>query len=865
MAMSSPQEPLSVMQFQGWELRPGDRLLLVRGQVADVGPRALDVLLALARRPGALVTKDQLMAEAWAGLVVEENNISVQINALRKALGHAAIATVRGSGYVLRSAGAAAREVSEDLKKEVQPPALHLKPARRAAHLLGRGADKQALAPRIGAAALLSIVGPGGVGKTSLARSLLDGHEGNWPGGVHWIELAPEPDASRLVERIGKVLGVDLSRTERAREDLLAAMVPMEALLVVDNCEHVRAELAAFVRLAMEHAPGVRWLATSQRPLRVAGEMLYRLEPLEVPASEATLEEAEACAAVALLCRCVREADHRFVLDASNLRLAIDLCHQLDGLPLAIEMAAARVATLGLAVVHERLGQHLRLLAGPRDGHMRQRTLQSAFDWSYGLLSTSEQHVFERLQPFLGGFTAALAQAVMAEVVEGEPALDEDQVLDALSALVDQSLVQRGPGRSERFHLLESARAYARERLVQTGRMAAAQRCHAHAVAAMFAGARSDAEHLRDEQWVQRYTPERFNVRAALAWACASPEEAEPELLARLVSAMAQVDSFLGGRAEVVHAPIPIVRLLEAPAKARAEACLFMSWAHYMDGNRETGALIAQRAADDFQRLGDTAGTFRALAQLIRLYESRPGMLEPARRAAEQLQDIDQRQLPPRTRLFCSITAGFQYQTRGGALGPEALEDLARRAGFAGLAATCRAHIVDELLIEGRFEEAVVLARRYLDDPPIRPRTRGRILMNQTLALVRLARVDEAFETAREALRIHPSDAPRVVDLLALAAVRQGRYPEAAQMAGFGAQSRHVNDEAPDPAEAAVIEQTVADLAAALPPARLAELMRMGAEMPLVEVLAIALPGAPPRDPGSPRGASASGAPDQGS
>lgn len=836
--MRGPTAPPDSIAFAAWELRPAERRLLVDGSDAPVGGRAFDVLLALARRPGELVTKDELLAQAWPGLVVEENNISVQIAALRKLLGPKAIRTIAGSGYVLAAPATASAPARGAPGADAPPPGL-----------LGRDADWQALHGRVGQAALVSLVGPGGVGKTTLARALLAAPAGPGPEGRHWIELAPERDGARLPGLVAKALGIELG-SGQPLDELLSAMAPLRALVALDNCEHLHAKVAAFLRRALDAAPGVRWLVTSQRPLRVAGETVHRLEPLAVPAADAGLEAARSSSAAMLLCRCAQAADHRFALTAANVADVVDICRRLDGLPLAIEMAAARVATLGLQAVRQRLGQRLRLLAGHGAAHQRQHALRSAFDWSHGLLAPTEQRVFRRLQPFLGGFTAAMALAVVADPGDAEP-LDEWQVLDALGALVEQSLLQRSADEPPRFHLLESARDYAHERLAEAGEASTVLRRHAEAVAVAMAPAFDDAERLRDDEWLRRYAPERFNVSAALNWAIAARE---PELLARGVSALAQIDAFIGGRAEIVHLPLPLDVLMQAPPAARGEACLFASWCHYTDGNRETGAWMAQQAVADLQALGHAAGTYRALAQLIRLYESRPGTLALAQQAWQQWQALDPRGLPLRTRLFCAISAGLQYEAGRSATPLEELEDLARRAGFNGMAASCRAHIVDELLIERRFDEAVVQAERFLALGPMRPRTRARILMNQTLALVELGRIDEAFAAAGQAVRTHPGDTARVVDLLALAAARQGRAPEAAQMAGFCARVRRERDEKPDPAEARVIEQTWSLLAAQLRPARLEELVQMGAGMPQAEVLALALP-APELTP--PRGAAA--------
>jgi predicted ATPase len=825
-----------MVRFKGWEVRPLERVVLVNGEAVHLGSRAFDVLMTLVERQGGLVTKDEMLKAAWPHMVVEENNVSVQIATLRKVLGGHAIATVAGVGYRLAVAPEDAPPppprgaFNGGVAAHARVPATPMEPMLT---LIGREADLRILGEQVGAAPLVTIVGTGGVGKTALARAVLGRFVAAKGEDAHWIDLAPVRDGAQFIPLVAQRLGVELGNSEQPAEDLVGALSRARALVAVDNCEHLLGHVAALVARAIEGAPGVRWLATSQEPLHVQGERIHRLAPLEVPASDATLDEAMRCGAMVLLRQRVSDADRHGTLDETNLAAAISVCRHLDGLPLAIEMVASRVATLGLTAVQEQLGRRLSLLTGPRAGPSRHHTLGSTFDWSYGLLSEAEQSFFRCLQPFLGGFTAAMA----GRAARG--AGDEDETLAILSALVDKSLVHRSADAPGRFFLFESAREHALRRLAAAGETASARQRHAQATADAFDSARADLARLGDSEWAALYIPERHNARGALAWAC---EVRDPNLIARLVAALAQLDLIVVAQAEVVQCEIPMDVLESAEPSLRAHACLQLSWAQYSDGSRELGTRLAMRALEDFEALGDVGGAYQALAQLSRLYESRPGMLEQAHDAWQRLGRIDEHQVPLRTRLSCTITAGLQHGRHRTIARLQELEQLTRRSGFEALASICRAHITDELLIQGRFDEAATLTGQIIEAGEHRPRVKGMILNNQALALVQLGRVREAYEPARAGLRALPSAAHMIVDTFALAVAREGRFLDAALLAGYGDKIRRDRDKKSDPAEEAVIAETGTRLREALGAEHLDETMRIGAAMSTGDILAIALP-----------------------
>ena len=831
----------SPIRLGACEVHVVERRLLVDGSPVQIGARAFDLLLALIELHGTLATKNELLDMVWPGLVVEENNLSVQVSSLRKVLGAGAIATVPGRGYRLAVAlddntpvrqiqAVAPPTVARPFAPDHEPVFAESAPF----ELLGRDADMNVLATQVGRHALVSIVGAGGVGKTSLARSLLARHGEHPRDGIHWIELAPLNDAAQIAFRIAASLDVELGSGTAAPEALIAALAETQALIALDNCEHLIEPVAALVREGLQRAAGVHWLVTSQEPLRLPAESVYRLDALSVPETGIAHVDAVGYGAVALFAARAAAADRRFALTDDNVDAVIELCRQLDGLPLAIEMAAARVPTLGLLGIRERLGQRLRLLVGSRAAPLRQQTLRAALDWSHALLDGAEQRVFRRLAPFVAGFTARMAQQVVGHDLEPD-GVDEWAALEALSALVDKSLVQADASDPPRYALLESTREYATERLVESGEVDTARHRHAQALAAHFVEANADADSMRDSDWLARYLPERDNVRKALAWACQSDDA---DTLALLVAALTQLDYFLLGPSSILEFDIPLERLQQAPPLLRARAYVEFGWAHYLNGSRVKGAELSRLALDAFEIADNKAGVYRSLAQLVRLHESsiEPNSIQ-ASAAWTRMRRMDETGLSARARLFCEIVTGM------GARDWLELMAAARQGGFDALASVCRINLTDQLLQAGRFSEAVRTAQEFIDAGENSARARTFILANQAEALMRLGRIDEALESARAAMRSNPDAMYLLAELLALGAIKQARPSDAAKLIGYADSERRVRGQLLDPAEAKMHAEIVAQLVSALPAQDLEDLRRKGATMSARDLFALATRG----------------------
>jgi predicted ATPase/DNA-binding winged helix-turn-helix (wHTH) protein len=477
-------------------------------RVTTMRPQAWAVLRLLALNAGRVVTKDQMLAEVWPGLVVTDGSLAQAVSDVRQALGeagHRIVKTVPRRGYLLvLDVAGAARAPAGDHRHPSLP--------HRADALFGRAPELELLQRLLEQHRLVTVVGAGGIGKTVIALDAAHGQ--SLADGAIWVELAPIADAALLAPKLAQALGLPIERDVDPLPGLLAALKPLDVLLVFDNAEHLVDALARLVRALMEACPRLHVLVTSQAPLRIEGEQVFRLGPLGLPEPDALIADAATAGAVALFVDRVRAADHRFALTSQNLDRVVRVCERLDGLPLAIRLAAARVPLLGLQGLEARLDERLRLLVGDsRDAPTRQQTLLAALDWSHGLLPPREQVLFRRLGAFIGGFGMETVIAV-GDDIGG----DEWSVIDSLAQLVDRSLVSLDGGDPPRYRLLESARAYALQQLAVHGEAHDAARRHAQALAARLQRAFDRYMETPDEVWLADVAPDLDNVRAALDW-----------------------------------------------------------------------------------------------------------------------------------------------------------------------------------------------------------------------------------------------------------------------------------------------------------------------------------------------------------
>jgi len=525
----------AALRFGRFELQVHERRLLVGGEPAALGARAFDLLLALAERPGRLVGKRTLIDLVWPGLVVQDNNLAAQMSALRKVIGEDVIATIPGRGYRFVARAAAASQTADDTPStapDVTASTATALPTHLPAELpalLGRTGELGALHALLDAHRLVTLAGPGGIGKSLLAQHLLHARRAAYPQGVCWVELATLHDGAALPGAVAAALGVHGGSGEPMAR-LVAALAPLAMLLALDNAEHQLGDVAELCRTLHAACPQLRIVVTSQAPLKVAAERVLRVEPLAVPDAAMPAMQAREFGAVALFIERVHAIDGRFDLTDTNAPAVIELCRALDGLPLAIELAAARAPLLGVPQLLASMPERLRLLTANRNraAPERQRTLRAALEWSHALLQLCEQQVFRRLAVMSGSASLEFIQQVVADA-DGSDDLDSWAVIDALDELIDRSLVavlsaplEDGPASgTPRYRLLESPRAYALEQLLAAGEHAALQRRHALAMAAWCDAAyeRYFNGSIGVDAWLYQMASDFDNARDALAWA----------------------------------------------------------------------------------------------------------------------------------------------------------------------------------------------------------------------------------------------------------------------------------------------------------------------------------------------------------
>jgi predicted ATPase/DNA-binding winged helix-turn-helix (wHTH) protein len=507
-----------VYKFGVWEIDLARREMRLNGIPTDVGSRAFEIIETLVQSAGELIDKYDLMNRVWPGAAVEENTLQAQISAIRKALGpdRGLLKTIAGRGYRLlgdwviqqEDFAAAGMPTAEPARSHVS----NLTAAPSA--LIGRKAAEAQLLELLSTYRMVTMTGPGGIGKTVLAQAVARNLLATFGGDGLLVELASLSDPALVPFAVASVLslkhGGEISFESIARE-----IGARKLLLVLDNCEHLIEGAARLAETLVRSCPNTTILATSREVLRIDGEYVYRVPPLDVPGQGGDGDhDILGRSAVQLLIARTKALNADFSPRGEDLQLVATISRQLDGIPLAIEFAAARIATLGLQQVAARLHDRFNLLTrGLRTALPRHQTLLATLDWSYELLSETEARALRHLAVFNGDFSLDAAAAVMGN-------LDTVTVADSLAGLVVKSLVaadiQAG---DDHYRLLDTTRAYALEKLRRAGEHLEGVRRHAEYFREALIQAEAESNSLPQADWHRRYGRHLGNVRAALEWA----------------------------------------------------------------------------------------------------------------------------------------------------------------------------------------------------------------------------------------------------------------------------------------------------------------------------------------------------------
>src|ERR1700731_3910002 len=618
--MDPVSERLAGIAFGRFQVLPDRREVLADGWPIKLGGRAFEVLMALIQAPGAVVSKEALMARVWPGRIIEENSLAAQIAALRAAFGEERelIRTISGRGYQFTGeirilaaspnkagAGVATAEVS------VLGPTNAPKPV---SELIGRDAEVEEVLRLAGAHRLLTLTGAGGIGKTTLALALARELRPHFADGVWLAEFSAFADPGLVPATVAAAVGGQVGG-EASAQRVAQAFADRRLLLVLDTCEHVIAAAAAMAEAVLGAGAALHILATSREPLRAGGEWVYPVQPLAVPATDFAAEDDPLhYGAVRLFIERARAAEPHFAPDRRLMAMIVAICRRLDGIPLAIELAAARAPALGIEALTARLDDRfrLRLTGGRRTAPPRHQALRATLDWSYELLAEPERVILQRLAVFAGPFSLAAAAAVAAS-----PELAAADVIEELLGLVAKSLVvAEGEGAVSRYRLLDTTRAYALEKLEDNGERERLVRRHAEYYRNLFERAETEWEAGPPAEWLGDYGRQIDNLRAALDWAFSPVGDASigVALTIAAVPLWVQLSLVQECRGRVERALASLAP--EADRSARQEMKLYAALGAsllYSTGPVPEIESVWAKALEIAESLGDTEYQLRAL------------------------------------------------------------------------------------------------------------------------------------------------------------------------------------------------------------------------------------------------------------
>lgn len=747
-----------------------------------LGSRALDLLFALLSARDRVVPKSELLDQVWAGLVVEENNLQVQMSALRKVLGNEAIRTVPGIGYRFTLA---VQQEAVGAPGQAASLAARLLPA---GPLIGRQQDLDALLARLTDQTLVTLSGPGGIGKTALATHVAHRWVGDARGPVHWVELADVAQAAGVAAAVAQALGIE-SLDEPSLALWRQPSTRARPLLVLDNAETQAQAVAEVCARLMGHLPDLRLLVTSQTRLKVNGEWLHRLAPLDLPAEGESGDGLRERAAVALFIEQAQASGARLSWQGVTLDQVARICRRLDGLPLAIKLVASRAGWMGVDALAAMMdGEQAGWGGEAPDLPSRQRTVDAAMQWSVGLLTPSEQTAFRWLGALRGHFALDLA----LRHLEGA-GWSTWAALDRVGALVDRSLLEVVSQDPPRYRMLDSARRHAWQSMASPQECDAIQAHMARAVADWMAQAFDAYASQADAAWLQTHAGDLDTVRVALAWA----REHDLAVAVRLMGASCSL-FMLTGRASEARAmaedlmpALPQVAQT-APADA-ARLCVELSRIYWGVSHQRMHELARQGLA--WARQAGHAVLQHQAWRGLAVSGVHDGDLAVLQR---EMRLLAQPGWPPRWRaqgLYADVcVAQAQGRLDDALQGARQLQAQAAEAGFHVLAAVAQCTQASILLRQGQVEAAGAVANSLLETSPTNGGTflihangvlaQAHVMANRLAAAQQalLALIDAALGRDGEWLSLY-------ADLMAVVAARQERLEDAARLLGCAARA----------------------------------------------------------------------------
>lgn len=829
-----------------FRLDPEAGVLTRDGVPTALGARAVAVLKTLVEHPDEFVSKARIIDAAWPNLVVEEGNLSVQVAAIRRVLSSADggrwIETLSKRGY--RFSGPLAT------RPHTQAPVAGVSTRRPnipepLTSFIGRERDLVEIKRLLPVRRLITLLGTGGIGKTRLALQVADENADDYTDGVWLAELASINDPSLVPASVAQALGVHERTGTPLTNTLCAHLRSLKLLLILDNCEHLLDACATLIEAILRGTSQVTVIATSREPLRVAGEQTYNLPTLSLPDLTASMETVASSEAVQLFVERVQQQQPGFRMTLDRSSAVAELCVQLDGIPLALELAAARVRSLSIEQINARLGDRFRLLTtGSRTALPRHQTLRAALDWSFHLLAASDRAVLRRLAPFAGSFTLEAAASVVSD--EG---IDQYAVLDLLSQLVDRSLVVAdtidGGGR---YRLLETTRAYALEKLTEADEVDTIKRRHAQYFRNLFENAPDDWLRIPDADWYARYLPELDNVRAALDWALGAHGDA---MLAVALAGLSQVlwsrsSLWSEGRQRLAAASGQVGDKTPPLDEARLRCALGMMWIT----SAPTQAIASfERGVELYHRLGDEVGIGNALLGLGLVCTFMGRFEQAGAFFSEAFPFLERAGLRRPLARYFEGNAFLTMLTGDLASARTHFEkalSLYRDAGTETMAVAVLLNLADMTWALGdldaalaRFREAIALIRKA---PVLAKDMLGLGLTNLAGVHVERGELTQALTAAREGLPLRrATDFVGAMDHLALRAALAGTAATAARIAGYADGRCAAKKVSRQTNEARARDRLQALLSQSLSPDELRQLLIEGAALSEDEACRLAL------------------------